>query len=238
MGCFMILWSCGCCMCAQSEYVTTIDTNPLNIPSRAGTDPKSWPKSWQCGWEGPLWFSHPASYQNQVGPSGYVPRSHHEMKPLKATQVNLYDHNHTCAVGQAPNAASLLTTVQPGRWTRVCCISFLDRVSPQGKPEWVEWVVGTKAVTQRNTGVCRGTRTSVHIMRNHSAPHSSSSSTPWRIGVPWITNPSLAVLTRPGPPVPSVSYSHIPGTIPVAQFSSKPRELPLLPGWKAEETSV
>lgn len=177
---FMILWSCGCYRCTQMcGYVTIIDTNPLNLPMRACVVPKSW----QCWWEGPLWFSHPASHWNQVGPSGCVPCYSHKIKLLKATQVNLYGHNHTCAVGTGTSATLLLTPVQPGGWTRVCCISFLGWVSLQGKPVWVGWVVSTKAViTQRNTGVCRGTRTSVHMMRNYSAPHSSSSSIQRRIG--------------------------------------------------------
>lgn len=82
-------------------------------------------------------------------------------------------------------------------------ISPLDWVSLQGKSAWVQWVVNTKAVTQRNIGVCRGTKTSVHIMRNYSAPHSSSRFTHWRIGgFPdelcinhhWLSSPGLVHL--------------------------------------------
>lgn len=209
MGCFMILHSCGCCRCAHMcEYATTIDTNPLNLPTRADVVPKSW----QCWWEGPLWFSHAASNWNQVGPSGFVPRYSHRIELLKATQVNLYDHNHTYAVGLAPNAAPLLTTVQPDKWSRVCCHvlsgqGFSSRKRnlffSQGKPVWVEWVLRTNTATQRNIGVCRGTRTSVHIMRSYSAPHTSSSSTQWRTGgFPdelwiihhWLSSPGLVHL--------------------------------------------
>lgn len=215
-----------------------IDTNPLNLPSRAGIDPKSW----QCWWEGPLWFSHPASSWNQVGPSEYVPcySQKIKLKILKATRVHLYDHSHTYAVGQAPNAAPLLIIVQPGRWNRVCCISFLNWVSLPGKPVWVGCVASTKTLTQRNIGACRGTRTSMHIMRNYSAPHSSSSSTQWRIGgFPEVPRISHHWLSSPG----QVHLYHLWATYTFqaqsqVQLSSKLRELPLLLGWQAEETSA
>lgn len=191
------------------------------------------PKSWQCWWEGPLWFSHPASHWNQVGPSGCVPCYFHKIKVLKDMQVNLYGHNHTCAVGTGTSATPLLTTVQPGGWTRVCCISFLGWVSLQGKPVWVR-VSGEHKSShypekywgmQRDQDLsahyeelfCPTQQLQFHPEENRWIPRDSS---------------SLPFLTRTGPP--SVRYQHIPDTI----LSSKLREIPLLPGWQTEETSA
>lgn len=84
-----------------------------------------------------------------------------------------------CGAGTQCNP--FLTTVQPGRSIRAYCISFLDQVFSEGNLMWVGRIVRTKALTQINAGVYKRTRTSVHIVKNYSASHSSASSTHWKI---------------------------------------------------------
>lgn len=154
-------------------------------------------------------------------------------KALKATQVNLYDHNLCCGTGTqcSPSPHHL---VQPGR---VCChllsgLGFssrktsMGRVSREHKSSHPEKYWGMQRDQDFSAHyeelLCPTQQLQVHPVENRWFSRQT------------LDKPPLAVRTRPGPPVPSVSYSHVPGTI----LSSMLRELPLLPGWQAKETST
>lgn len=164
VGCSLMLWFCDHCRCAEVYgYVTAIDTTPLNFHNRASTEPKSqqcWRErnsavfSFRLLWKAYLPISHAPLYL-------MLKKANKQTNTMKVytgrlAQLQLYLYWET-----STQCSSLLTIVQPGRSTRIYCISFLDWVSFQGKSVSVRRLVGTKAFTQRNIKMYRGTRISV-----------------------------------------------------------------------------